>query len=364
MCQDELRGGGKSSELRGLLRYASSFDVVWSEEIEAATTPDFNPHLCVANNLLCRGLPTRTPLLVEEMLQAIRLIEPNRADHKFDFAEHSTEFDLTTLKDLLHFLEPGRNVGRSEYGGELGSDFEWDFLNEQLAAWPFAKQILQPQRDFASINGNMTGGKTVDFAYAYPGYAHVDGSPFGSKTVGVVLEVDGPHHDTFLYRSYDWYRDDAAAESGFATIRTPGLHDEAATDQLTQLFAQAHFDSYRRNFTRSAEDDLPIYTLVLLPLVVARIQRVLIEWLLHHPEIYSRGEVFIAVIERDLPGAALAVQHLQQLLEHLAALTISAARPHVPRLQLDVFPEQGWTYDNRLHLNKPLLTEGDFLLDE
>lgn len=361
--QKALKAADDSIPLKGLLKYASAFDVEWPKGVPTTTPTKIEPLLAVAQNLLCRGLPTRAPLLIEQTLEEIGLIGPNESDYKYDYKAHFTKLDQRTAKDLLHFIEPGRSLTKGEYAGELGSDFEWAFLNEQLANWPFAKQILQPQRDFASINGVAGGGKSVDFAYAFPQHATVSGSRYGSETVGVVFEVDGSHHDTFLYRTYDWYRDDLATDAAFKTIRTPDLQDETATLELTELFEQGHFNRYRRNFARSPETDLPEYTLVLVPIVVARIQRTIIEWLIRHPEVYAQSEVRIAVVERDLPGAALAIQQLQEVLQNLATLTTEETRPHVPRLKLDLFAEATWTYDERLHLGIPSFSEDNFAPD-
>jgi superfamily II DNA helicase RecQ len=358
--QKALKAADEKAPLEGLLKYASSFDVEWPENTPAGTPSEIHPHLAVANNLLCRGLPTRAPLLVEETLHRVGLTGPNEEKYKYAFDTNLTNLDQRTAKDLLHFIEPGRSITKEEYAGELGSHFEWQFLDKQLAEWPFAKQILQPQRDFASINGVVGGERTVDFTYSRPQHATVAGSRYGTHTVGVVFEVDGPHHDTFVYRTYDRYRDDAAQEAGFNTIRTTSLLDERATTELTELFEHGHFNRYKRNYARTVADDLSAYTLVLVPIVVARIQRTIIEWLIRNPAVYAREEVKIAVIGRDLPGAALAVAQLQEVLDNLAELTTPTERTSVPRLTLFLFPEEKWTLDQALHLEANTLTEADF----
>jgi ATP-dependent DNA helicase RecQ len=358
--QKALKAADEKAPLEGLLKYASSFDVEWPENTPAGTPSEIHPHLAVANNLLCRGLPTRAPLLVEETLHRVGLTGPNEEKYKYAFDTNLTNLDQRTAKDLLHFIEPGRSITKEEYAGELGSHFEWQFLDKQLAEWPFAKQILQPQRDFASINGVVGGERTVDFTYSRPQHATVAGSRYGTHTVGVVFEVDGPHHDTFVYRTYDRYRDDAAQEAGFNTIRTTSLLDERATTELTELFEHGHFNRYKRNYARTVADDLSAYTLVLVPIVVARIQRTIIVWLIRNPAVYAREEVKIAVIGRDLPGAALAVAQLQEVLDNLAELTTPTERTSVPRLTLFLFPEEKWTLDQALHLEANTLTEADF----
>ena len=346
--------------IEGLLKYASAFDVKWPEGTAAGSVPKMNPLLAVAHNLVCRGLPTRAPLLVETTLEKVGLVKPNRHKYKYDYEVHATELDLKTAMDLLHFIEPGRNPSRAKYDGELGSRFEWQFLDEQLAEWPFAKQILQSQREFASINGADGGGRKVDFSYAFPQHSTVAGYPYGSTTVGVVFEVDGPHHETLLYKAYDRYRDDEALNQGFNTIRTPSLHDEVATEKLTTLFSEGDFDRLRRNFSRSAEKNLAEYTITLVPIVVARIQRTVIAWLLQNPTAFTQAEVNIAVIERDLPGAALAITQLQSVLDNLTALMPDENKVVVPRITLHLFPEREWTYHDALHLATPQLSSADF----
>ena len=360
LFQQARKNAPDRHSIEGLLNYASAFDVTWPKNTVSELVPTTNPLLAVAHNLLCRGLPTRAPLLVEATLEEIGLIEPNRQKYKYDYRDHSTELDLETAMDLLHFIEPGRNPSRAEYDGALDSEFEWQFLDEQLAAWPFAKQILQSQRDFGSISGVEGGGRKVDFSYAFPQYSTVAGSPYGATTVGVVFEVDGPHHETLLYKVYDRYRDEEVLDQGYNTIRTPSLHHEVATEKLTTQSNDGHFDRLRRNFSRSAKQDLAEYTLTLVPIVVARIQRTIIAWLLQNPTAFTQAKVDIAVIERDLPGAALAITQLQSVLDNVVALMPDDKKMVVPRLSLHLFPERKWTYDDALHLATPQLSSADF----
>src|SRR6188768_1988555 len=61
-------------QIKGLLQHVSSFDV----EFPHQHNPDFktlNPVLATLNNIITRGLPTRAPILLENIFSEIGLTE-------------------------------------------------------------------------------------------------------------------------------------------------------------------------------------------------------------------------------------------------------------------------------------------------
>lgn len=73
----------KLNQINGLLQYVSSFDV----EFPFKHNPDFkkhNPVLATLNNIITRGLPTRAPILLENLFSEINLIESNKDEFEFN----------------------------------------------------------------------------------------------------------------------------------------------------------------------------------------------------------------------------------------------------------------------------------------
>ena len=116
-------------KINGLLRYTSSFDVEFNQYAE----PDYdniNPVLAVINNIICRGLPTKAPLLIEETIVKIGLLVENKKEYEFAYPESVNPVEYSTIYELLHVIEPKLTLSKSDYGGRLGSDLEWKFLSK------------------------------------------------------------------------------------------------------------------------------------------------------------------------------------------------------------------------------------------
>jgi len=72
-----------------------------------------------------------------------------------------------------------------------------------------------------------------------------------------------------------------------------------------------------KNYNRNAVDYLAEYTLIFVPIAVARIQKTLIEHFLVSEDLFKKGEIKIAIIEHDLPCGALAIKGLEGLFENI-----------------------------------------------
>ena len=157
----------KLLQIDGLLQYVSSFEVKFPHE-QKVDFHEINPVLATINNIITRGLPTRLPVSIEKEFSKIGLTEPNKDEYEFNFPVAVKQIKFETIFQLLHILEPKLEINRSQYGGSPGSLAEWKFLDETLKEFPFAKQILQSQRDFSTIGKGLAGGKTVDFSFEFP----------------------------------------------------------------------------------------------------------------------------------------------------------------------------------------------------
>jgi ATP-dependent DNA helicase RecQ len=81
----------KLDQINGLLQYASSFDV----EFPYKHNPDFkklNPVLATLNNIITRGLPTRAPLLLEELFSKINLTEQSKDEFELNFLPGNQQY--------------------------------------------------------------------------------------------------------------------------------------------------------------------------------------------------------------------------------------------------------------------------------
>ena len=344
----------KLDQINGLLQHVSSFDVSFPEN-HSIDYHNIHPVLATINNIITRGLPTRSPLLLENLFNEIGLTNQKTDEQEINFSDLINEVKYKNIFELLHIIEPELDISRKDYGGKLGSEGEWNFLNTSLIKYPFVKQLFQAQRDFATINKKLEGGKSVDFSFEFP-YLNAQNSLLKKK--GIIFEFDGILHKIKAYKYYDKYRDEAADEMDFETLRQPS--DEVVLDKLiTDQFKTEIFSIYERNYLRKIYDCLEEYSLLFIPFAVARIQKTIIEYLLYHQEIFSKSNIEIAIVERDLPCGAMAIKSLQELFFNINAILEDKDKLELPEISLTVFENPKWVIDSRLHLKAKI---GDEIL--
>ncbi|MBK6836134.1 MAG: hypothetical protein IPG89_18435 [Bacteroidetes bacterium] len=98
-------------QIKGLLQHVSSFDVEFPYEHK----PDFkklNPVLATLNNVITRGLPTRAPLLLENLFSEINLTQPNKDEFEFNFPNSTNPISYESIFELLHIVEPQLEISR------------------------------------------------------------------------------------------------------------------------------------------------------------------------------------------------------------------------------------------------------------
>ncbi len=345
-------------QINGLLQYASSFDV----DFYYKYAPDFkklNPVLATLNNIITRGLPTRAPLLLENLFAEIGLTEQSKEEFEINFPKLITPISYESIFELLHIIEPRLDISKANYGGNLGSSLEWEFIKKH----PFVKQILESQRDFSTINSKLAGGKSVDFCFTSP-YLHWNENNNRYEKVGRIFEVDGSHHSLSEYKYYDAYRDAIAEDENFETIRFTVETIKADNTDFEALIGRKIYQNFKNNFEKNIEEHLAEYSLLFIPFAVARVQKTVLEFLLVHPELFNKEKIKIAIIERDLPCGAIAIKSLEELFFNINAILDDKDKLLLPEISLTVFENSKWVIDKKLHLQKRVENESFFKQNE
>ncbi len=362
-------------QISGLLQYVSSFEVEFSRSYEHKLDfHNLNPVLATINNIITRGLPTRMPVIIEESFSEIGLTKPNESEFELKFPNTNAEkkINFETIFELLHILEPKLEINKNQYGGFPGSLSEWKFLDETLKEFPFAKQILQSQRDFSTISKNLQGGRTLDFSYEFPYHNAKNNGVLTEKEKmtdkerkGVIFEFDGPHHQLRTVKFYDEYRDKEAKENKFETLRQ-SCGEVGINLKVEEQLNSEHFDAFKVNYKRNVKDYLEEYYLLFIPLAVARVQKTIIEFLLKNPDEFKKEEIKIAIIERDLPCGAIAIKSLQEFFENINELLEDEDKLILPKISLTIFENKNWVTDKfkKIHLDAVIADETYFKLTQ
>jgi ATP-dependent DNA helicase RecQ len=340
-------------KMQGLLKYISSFEVAGTAFDAPFEYEKLNPFLATINNIITRGLPTRAPVIVEEkfaeIIKATKKNEEKKSE--INYVENDNKIDWNTIFEILHFIEPKLNITKEKYLGNLGSQGEWDFINNILAEYPFCKQILQSQRPFTTITNAMPLGTSVDFSYEIP-YLNIQNDDDGKDTFieqlvtkGIIFEFDGKHHKTESYKAYDVFREEEAVKGNFAILRQPSDLKELDLAIIKQFDNKdGIFEVFARNYNTDITERLAEQILVLTPFAIARIQKTLLELFLRDADLLSKLEINIAIIERDLPCGALAIESLNELASNLSELITDDSK--LPKFNVIVYPDQRFSKHN------------------
>lgn len=345
-------------QLKGLLQHISSFDVKFPYD----HTPDFkkiSPVLASLNNIITRGLPTRAPVFLENLFSEIHLTKPNVDEFELNFPNSTRSISYESVFELLHIIEPQLEIDRAHYGGNLGSSLEWEFIKEH----PFLKQILQSQRNFSSINTQLQGNRTVDFCFTIP-YLIWNNANQCYENVARIFEVDGPHHSLSEYKYYDAYRDAIAEEENFETIRFTVEAIQTDNTDFETLIGRKVYQNFENNFIKDIKEHLAEYSLIFIPLAVARIQKTILEILLVHPDLFKKKKIEVAIIERDLPCGAIAIKSLQDLFFNINAILEDKDKLPLPEIALTIFENPKWVIDSKLHISANVKDENYFKRNE
>ncbi len=343
--KNKLLSKHDSSEVMPLLDYLSYFEV--DSKLEEENEND-KSELAVINNLISRGLPTRPSLFIENSFLNALEIGESRTDILGNIETVSNDsFSLISqyLFKALHIIDPRVNPDITKYQlqqsfefDNIGSRYEEDFLFSHVPRILGAEwfQLLESQREFTSIvnlDNNFTRQRT-DFTVEFP-------FPLMNKK-GIIIEIDGPHHwENQNQIILDQQRDTASVNvDWFNTLRieTRNFDDiDNKFSELIELAQQLFFQTIRFNYQNPLyfdTDGLKALQLVLSPFAISRIQKVLIQYLLQSKLNLSAAVWKIAVIERDVPCAAIAIADLKLQLQNIFALQ---GKSFNPGIELTVF---------------------------
>ncbi len=362
---DSVKAALKSSEpnkVEGLLKYLSHFEVEIDSSLENKKA--VNPFVAVIDNIISRGFPTKPNILIEEEITgAFNKAKRECRLGSIDFLPKYTEEEKQEIFEALHIIEPRLKLNLRNYQTEnLGSNLERDFLFKYLNSKDanYLIQVLETQREIAGIispdKAKDFHRQRVDFSIEFP-YIKVENKEGKERKYynGLVIEIDGVHHEERSQQILDNKRDEAINEVEWHIKRIkPGVTD------FYEWFKIANFNKiWKRNYKKQIVGNWKkILQITLTPFAVARIQKTIIE-LIHHGILnLDAKEWNILVYERDVPGARLAFQDLQEMFENLYLL--AGVEKKFPKINLDIISTPEFM-DSPLHKGANVGTIGTFL---
>lgn len=335
-------------KIEGLLKQLSYFDCTFSKTT-TLNEDESNQIFLVANNIISRGLPTEPSLELEKyFIEKYSFAELHVKKYEeigsivFNIISNDTLIDK--MYQSLHIIDPSltvQNIKKDKlqsWERHLGSEFEVDFIYNKLpnGVSPFWVQLFESQREVENIlrfsttiedevdkylNGtvNIFNQQRVDFSIEFPYMI--------ANQRGIIVEIDGSQHNEINQQKIDADRDNATEKAKWKrAIRFKTNEWNKVIDNLRffkELENEEYFKIIKSNFYHpiyDSEEGKAALDIVLTPIAVARIQKVLIQLLLNNQLNIKDEEWNIAVIERDVSCANLAINDLLALLKNLFLL--------------------------------------------
>ncbi len=326
------------TKIEKLTKELSFFECETSFSILQKTNDSF---LAVANNLITRGLPTRPSaflnekffehlkiefsLIAENLFRALHIIEPrlNRKNQAVRYAEN-TENNPVLSKNEVNFWY---NILLDNFG---------DKYFQLLEPKPNISEILT----FAEVNTEKFEKNIsqieIDFLFSIP--YHIENQP-----LNIAIKIDEskniPDENTENFRkeffaNLKWANLFSIASENFYTLNSEDLQP------LSEFTFNEFFDILTKNFESPlflSSQGREALQWSLSPFAIARIQKVFIEFLISKNISFDvENQAFnIAVIERDVPCAALAFQDLKIWFEKL--WESANVQKFFPQINLTIF---------------------------
>lgn len=264
---------------------------------------------------------------------------------------------------------------------KLGSNFEEEFLFNTLPhklgpSGEVICQLIASQRSLSNIishtnkfdllNKNVQNNfvqQRTDFSIEFP-YNEKN------KPKGLIIEIDGPHHQEPKQKQLDKERDNAAVVAGWHnTIRIDTTDFNNANFDLkvrtiATILSNPYIIKCIENFKSPIWNNKrgkEILQLALIPFGIARIQRTLIECIAHNKLNLQKAEWRIAVIERDVPCAKVAIEDFKKLVDSINEL--QDTKLNIPDVHIDTFCTSEFIESNFQNVNAKLISQFNNKID-
>jgi superfamily II DNA helicase RecQ len=342
-----------------IVHQLSHFHVATKDEL-AHQKVDYISEIKVVNNIISRGCPTLASSYIEDIL-ATTFGANKKEVSKLNHISYPFKNDSLTeeLFRALHIIDPRINKENQSIHFEeqwknkknaLKLDFKYSFVPEYLGK-AFI-QLIDEERTYQSLvkSTNYQGlqsdldadfSKVLDrkcnFVIEMP-YEHQ-----GSK--GMAIELDDTPTDTKYDHEIEQQKQAYCDRLGLSApliIDTQQMAESGAQMRpLIDFSYNEYFDTIAKNYRSplyKSQEGLQALQYTLTPLAIARIEKVVIEYLLSGKLSLKDSTWNIAVIERDIPCAHLAFQDLKLHFENLFAL--KGEKLEFPELKLSIYRTQ------------------------
>ncbi len=325
----------KARQYRDLFRYLSHFELITDSELDVTNV---DPIVAVADKIISRGLPTLPSVFIEDILSTTFLKIKKVSDSetlRYSFINDELKEEITRA---LYIIDP-RIKPEFETDNQILADLLNNFLPVNIGEYFLQLvskdekfiDVLKSQKDYINEENPFIREK-ADIAVHLPYQINENrGLLIEYATEKELLDQDQIQKQHFLEKLDDlgWKR--------FVTITDTGL-DEQKSNEIVSFSFDDFFDNLRKNYKSplyKTDYGLNAMQMVLTPLAIARVQKTIVRFILSGHLNLNAKKWNIAVIERDVPAAFLAIDDLQQLFEKLFDLEGKSRK--LPEINLTIY---------------------------
>jgi len=348
----------KKEKVRNLYKSISAFDVSAPFDIGASIYDDVNPVLAVLNNIVTRGLPTKSSPFIERVFSKTHnFCKEDTTDGVLSYKQQAATLDVNDIFLALHLIDSRLSLNKENYSSKkIESDFELNYILSSTSE--SIRQLLLPQRSLSSITRNfrLHHSKRVDFSFDSP-YRDTN------EKSGVVIEIDGErYHKGKSSQIEDQNRVTTLNQLNWDCIR---IAEQDSISVKTFPFKNEYLSNIDKVWNKPFNSQwTSVLEFVLTPVAIARIQKTILEALMTGKISIEQSVWRIVVIERDVPCAAIALQDLAEMFNNLAHLSTEYKHLKFPEISLEVISTPEFI-NSPLHLGcKPSLSAGSEQLNQ
>lgn len=325
-------------------------------------SPIDDPVPVILDNLISRGLPTFPSIFIEDKFSEIFCVSEKIINKIGAINYQATEkFEnyIDPIYQSLFIVEPrlkALNISHEFFydDKELDSQQEELFINSLIPQEYHESftQLLEPQRNiqdivkYANFNGNSTDNnqeipqndffnQRIDFSFEFP-LAKNKGS-------AIAIEIDGPHHGGLTQKYFDQQRDELLVKLGWSStvrLQVSELNNIPRGKQfvIKNFLEHPYPEVIKNNYDQpiwEREFGLAALQISLSPFAIARVQKIILFLILNGFLDLEASEWTLAVIERDVPCAAMAIQDIKDLFINLFSL--EGKGRSLPEIKLEVY---------------------------
>ena len=290
-------------------------------------------------------MPTKASPCIED---AFAVFGNKRIDDELGGINYCIDnLDTQELFLAMHLIDSRWNITPENYNvNVLDSDLEKTYITEKVP--PILRQLLQPQRQLASIcSKSCNSSQRVDFAFEFP-YATKDYK--GQDFHGCVIEIDGKkYHSETKQLLFDKQRNQVLSRANWYCFR---LKENDIGKEYTDYYhlGSDYVECCEQVFRKKYDDKWVKYLqLVLSPIAVARLEKTILEALMTGMLDIKATTWKVLVIEHDIPCAALAFKELRQMFENISQLSTDYSNMLLPKVDLTIISTKEFA-ESPLHL--------------